>query len=60
MRMRASADREGPWGSRHRRRGRNRMEIRVEWKMFEHGIPLPEGTVRNLRRVAQRFEVPMP
>ncbi len=26
----------------------------------KHGIPLPEGTVRNLKRVAERFTVQMP
>jgi ureidoglycolate dehydrogenase (NAD+) len=35
-------------------------EDRVYDDRVRHGIPLPEGTVRNLRKVAQRFEVQMP
>jgi len=27
---------------------------------IQHGIPLPKGTVRNLRRVAERFKVKLP
>ena len=26
----------------------------------KHGIPVPQGTVNNLRAIAQRFEVPLP
>ena len=35
-------------------------EDRVFHDRVEHGIPLPDGTARNLRAVAQRFEVPLP
>ena len=27
---------------------------------IEHGIPLPEGTVQNLRRMAEQFEIELP
>jgi ureidoglycolate dehydrogenase (NAD+) len=27
---------------------------------IRHGIPLPEGTVRRLRAVGERFRIPMP
>jgi ureidoglycolate dehydrogenase (NAD+) len=35
-------------------------EDRVYADRVRHGIPLPEGTLRNLQKVAQRFEIPMP
>jgi LDH2 family malate/lactate/ureidoglycolate dehydrogenase len=35
-------------------------EDRTAEQRARHGIPLPEGTIRNLRRVAERFEIPLP
>jgi LDH2 family malate/lactate/ureidoglycolate dehydrogenase len=35
-------------------------EYRTHEERVENGIPLPEGTVRNLRKVAERFKVEMP
>jgi LDH2 family malate/lactate/ureidoglycolate dehydrogenase len=35
-------------------------ENRVYEERFRNGIPLPKGTVENLRSVAKRFEVPLP
>jgi LDH2 family malate/lactate/ureidoglycolate dehydrogenase len=35
-------------------------EDRVYEERLRHGIPLPEGTVRNLRAVAERFGVTLP
>ncbi len=35
-------------------------EDRAAADRLEHGIPLPKGTVANLREVAQRFGMPMP
>ena len=35
-------------------------EDRMYQDRVKNGIPLPEGTVRNLRAVAERFEVPLP
>ena len=35
-------------------------EDRVQEERSKNGIPLPDGTVRNLRKVAERFKVPMP
>jgi len=35
-------------------------EDRVHEDRLRHGIPLPGGTVRNLRKVAERFHVPLP
>ena len=36
------------------------LEDRVHEDRVKHGIPLPGGTVRNLRKVAERFKVEMP
>jgi LDH2 family malate/lactate/ureidoglycolate dehydrogenase len=36
------------------------LEDRVHEERAKHGIPLPEGTVRNLRKVADRFKIEMP
>ncbi len=36
------------------------LENRVKAERMAHGIPLPEGTVANLREVAERLGVPMP
>ncbi|RMF85955.1 MAG: Ldh family oxidoreductase [Nitrospinota bacterium] len=36
------------------------VEDQVYQDRIQHGIPLPEGTVRNLRRVAERFHLPLP
>ncbi len=35
-------------------------EYRTHDTRKKNGIPLPDGTVRNLRGVAERFKVPMP
>jgi ureidoglycolate dehydrogenase (NAD+) len=35
-------------------------EDRVYEERLRHGIPLPEGTIRNLRAVAERFGVTLP
>ena len=35
-------------------------EDRVHQDRVQHGIPLPEGTVRNLQTVAERFEMELP
>ena len=35
-------------------------EDRVHQDRIRHGIPLPDGTVRNLQAVAERFNVPLP
>ncbi len=35
-------------------------EDRVHEERSKHGIPLPDGTVRNLKKVAERFKVRMP
>lgn len=35
-------------------------EDRVHEERMRNGIPLPDGTVRNLRKVADRFGIPMP
>ena len=35
-------------------------EDRAYQDRVQHGIPLPKGTVGNLRSVAQKFEVPLP
>jgi LDH2 family malate/lactate/ureidoglycolate dehydrogenase len=35
-------------------------EERAYEDRVRHGIPIPEGTVRNLRTVAERFGVPLP
>ena len=35
-------------------------EVRVYHDRVRNGIPLPEGTVRNLRSVAERFELSLP
>jgi ABC-type sulfate transport system permease subunit len=36
------------------------VEDRVHEERAKHGIPLPEGTVRNLRKIADRFKIEMP
>ena len=35
-------------------------EDKVYEERSRNGIPLPEGTIRNLRSVAERFEVELP
>jgi LDH2 family malate/lactate/ureidoglycolate dehydrogenase len=35
-------------------------EDRTQADRLQHGIPLPPGTVRNLRRIAERFTVELP
>jgi LDH2 family malate/lactate/ureidoglycolate dehydrogenase len=36
------------------------LEDQVHEERLKNGIPLPDGTVRNLRKVAERFKVEMP
>jgi LDH2 family malate/lactate/ureidoglycolate dehydrogenase len=36
------------------------LETRCAEDRARHGIPLPEGTIRNLRTVAARFDVKLP
>ena len=36
------------------------LEDKVLEDRLRHGIPLPEGTVRNLRQVAQRLDIKLP
>ncbi len=36
------------------------LEDRVHQERAEKGIPLPGGTIRNLRKAAERFNIPMP
>jgi LDH2 family malate/lactate/ureidoglycolate dehydrogenase len=35
-------------------------EDRVYEERLKHGIPLPDGTAKNLRQVAERFGVKTP
>jgi LDH2 family malate/lactate/ureidoglycolate dehydrogenase len=36
------------------------LEAQVHEKRAKNGIPLPAGTVRNLRAVGERFGIPLP
>jgi len=36
------------------------LENKCHDERIQHGIPLPKGTIRNLRRVAERFNVELP